>query len=512
MAGDVTIPLVWLVCVGVILSASGRAVEAQGSGREPGSSTAVQHEMPERLRRQVAPAPSVPWRSPDLSQYTTVLKSAESPAIDPQKRYELIELIDFAERVNPETRVAWEAARQAAIGVGLVESEYFPVLTLAALGGYQSTAFPAPKDVAPDGFFRANLEQVVPVLSLRWLLLDFGRRGNARDAAKERLLAANLGFNRKHQEIIFRVQRAFFALTSLRAKIGVAQSAVDSAQAVRESAESRLANGLATLPEVALARQQEAQAAFDLEDVLARDRDAVVALAESIGVPPTTSIQVTDFSALPPPSALEASVDRVIDQALERRPDLIAKVAAVRAREADLRRARAAYYPTLALVGNVGTLAGQAEVTGGNKPTGWFSAAEPSYGVGLALEWNLFEGGATRRRVELAEAERRAAQDEVTVARDRAIREVWIAYTDVRLAVRRLDVADALVDASQKSYEATLQSYRRGLGTLIDLLAARRELSRARFVALDTKVQLLEASAALAFASGEPPPGEPPGH
>jgi outer membrane protein len=229
------------------------------------------------------------------------------------------------------------------------------------------------------------------VLNLRWLLLDFGRRGNARDAAKERLLAANLGFNRKHQEIIFRVQRAFLALTSLRAKIAVAQSSVDSARAVRESAESQLAHGLATLPEVSLARQQEAQAAFDLEDALARDRDALVALAESIGVSPTEPIQVTDFSALPPPSALEASVDRVIDQALERRPDLIAKVAAVRAKEADLRCARAAYFPTLALVGNVGTLAGQVEVTGGNRPTGWFGAAEPSYGVGLALEWNLFE-------------------------------------------------------------------------------------------------------------------------
>ena len=93
----------------------------------------------------------------------------------------------------------------------------------------------------------------------------------------------------------------------------------------------------------------------------------------------------------------------------------------------------------------------------------------------------------------------------MTVARDRAIREVWTAHTDVWLAVRRLDVADALVNASQKSYEATLESYRRGLGTLIDLLAARRELSRARFVALDTKLQLREASAALAFATGEPP-------
>jgi hypothetical protein len=33
-------------------------------------------------------------------------------------------------------------ARQAAIGIGLVQSEYFPVLALAALGGYKSVASP----------------------------------------------------------------------------------------------------------------------------------------------------------------------------------------------------------------------------------------------------------------------------------------------------------------------------------------------------------------------------------
>jgi outer membrane protein len=477
------------------------------SSSTQGMSRSIDYGMPERLGRQVAPTPSAPWSIPDLRGYTSLLKTAEPSPIDQQKRYTLLELIDIAERVNPETRVAWEAARKAAIAVGLVESEYFPVLTLSAIGGYRSEALPAPKDVAPSGFFRATLNQAFPTLELRWLLLDFGRRGNTWDAAKERLLAANLGFNRKHQEIVFNVQRAFLGLTSLRGKIGVAQSAVDSAGAVRESAEAQLRNGLATLPEVSLARQQEAQAAFDLEDVLATERDGQVALAESIGIPPTTPIQVTDFSALPPPAALEDSVEKVIDQALERRPDLIAKVAALRAKEAEVRRARADYFPTLSLVSNVDTIAGRVKVTGGNQPTGWFSAAEPSYGVGLAIHWNLFEGGATQRKVELAEAERRAAQDEVTAARDKASRDVWKGYTDVRLAIRRLDVAAALVDASQKSYESILESYRRGLETLTNLLAARRELSRARFVELDTRVQLLNASAALAFTTGMPAPG-----
>jgi outer membrane protein len=178
----------------------------------------------------------------------------------------------------------------------------------------------------------------------------------------------------------------------------------------------------------------------------------------------------------------------------------------LRGKEAEVRRARAAYFPTLALVSNFNTMAGRVRITGGNLPTGWFSATEPSYGAGLSFEWHLFEGGATDRRVELADAERRAAEAEVTAARDRAIRDVWKAYTDVRLAIRRLDVA-ALVNASQISYEAMLESYRQGLETLINLLAARRELSRARFVELDTRLQLLNASVVLAFTTGEPPQG-----
>ena len=67
--------------------------------------------IPERLRRQVAPTPSAPWHAPDLRGYTSVPKSAELSPIDPQKHYELVELIDLAQRMNPETRVAWESAR-----------------------------------------------------------------------------------------------------------------------------------------------------------------------------------------------------------------------------------------------------------------------------------------------------------------------------------------------------------------------------------------------------------------
>ena len=483
---------------------------AGGQESRPGSPPA--NDIPDRYRRQVAPAPSTYWRAPSLGDYTRVLKQTEAPLIDANKRYELPELIDLAQRVNPETRVAWEAARRSALAVGLVESEYFPLLAVSALGGYRSVGVAIPRTIVDEGFFRFELAQAVPALNLRWLLIDFGRRGSARDAAKERLLAANLGFNRKHQQIAFTVQRAFYGLTSLRARIAVAQSSLDAARTVQDAAERRLASGLGTRPELALARQQTAQALFELEEVLDKERDAQVTLAESIGILPTTPIQLTDFSALPPPAELQDTVEKTIDRALEKRPDLIARVAALRASEADVNRARAAYWPTLSLVGDVGATLGSARITTDGKSTGWFGAAQPSYGIGLFFEWEVFDGGARRRRVEIAESARRSAQDEITATRDRAISEVWKAYTDIKLAFRRLDVAAALVDASQQSYEDSLRSYQVGLGTLTDLLAARRELSRARFVELDTKVQLLESSAALAFTTGEiPDSGTMPG-
>ena len=460
-------------------------------------------DIPARFSRQVAPSPSTYWKPPDLREYTRVLKPTGAPVIDPNNRYELPQLIDLAQRLNPETRVAWEAARRSALAVGLVESEYFPVLAISAIGGYKSVGVPIPRNLVSDGFFRFDLAQVVPSLNLRWLLIDFGRRGSAHDAAKERLLAANLGFNRKHQQIVFAVQRAFYGLTSVRARIAVAQSSLDAARAVEDATERRVDTGLATRPELAQARQQTAQALFEFEEVLDKERDAQVTLAESIGIPPTTPVHVTDFSALPPPTELQDSVEKTIDRALEKRPDLIARVAALRASEAEVSRARAAYWPTLSLVGDVGSILGSARINADGTSTGWFGATQPSYGIGFALEWEVFDGGARRRRVEMAESARRTAQDEITATRDRAISEVWKAYTDVKLAFRRLNVAAALLEASQLSYEDSLRSFGLGLGTLTDLLAARRELSRARFVELDTKVQLLESSAALAFSTGD---------
>src|SRR5258706_14977144 len=182
-------------------------------------------------------APSLserPWQAPDLRNFASGLSAQKEPEADAQKVYELAELVDLAERINPETKVAWEQARQAASSVGLAQSDYYPVLALQAAANDAREPAPLPVSPTKAGFMDVEVQEASPIATLDWVLLDFGRRKAGVRAAKYQLLAANLGFNARHQEIVFKVQSAFYQLCTARGRIDVAQSSLDSALKVQE--------------------------------------------------------------------------------------------------------------------------------------------------------------------------------------------------------------------------------------------------------------------------------------
>src|SRR2546426_10849907 len=103
-------------------------------------------------RNDPPPSSDRTWSPPNLPNYERELAEYYSNeaaggsrvSINPRKVYGLAELIDIAQRNNPETRVAWERARQAAAGVGLTESAYYPYIVAAAAGGYDRAFIPFP--------------------------------------------------------------------------------------------------------------------------------------------------------------------------------------------------------------------------------------------------------------------------------------------------------------------------------------------------------------------------------
>ena len=453
------------------------------------------------------PSPNRPWKAPDLPRYSAALAETEHPSageagavsIDQGKQYELSELIDIAQRSNPETRVAWERARQAAVAVGLAEGTYYPVIAAVATAAVAHVPVPIPTTVVPGGIFTADTQFVIPALSLEWLLFDFGRRRALVDAAQALAMEANVGFNAKHQQIVFDVTRNFYSLTAVRGKVAAARAALDSARSLEEAATMRKQHEVATLPEVLQAQEETARAAYELQDALAAEHDARMALLESIGIRPGAPIEVADVSQQPLPPTLEESVDQAIDRALMQRPDLIARLAAVRAKEAEVRKARADYWPKFAIRSAVAGNIGELKVD--NSP--YQSVADLQYDAGFRLEWTLFDGFERRNQVRLAESQQHEANDELEHAKDAAVREVWKAYNDTKVALAKQQAAAALLTASEKAWDATLDSYKHGLATFPDIRESQRDLARARTLDQAARAEVWTQAAAFAFSTGD---------
>ena len=463
------------------------------------------------------PSPEKPWAPPGLNQYQAELArqtetnehNGAQIQIDPAKEYDLPELIDIAERSHPDTRAAWERAREAAGAVGLSQSAYYPYLAASAAAGFEKAFIPFPtlqsgtplSEVAITGggtlVTKAAAEGAT--LNMKWLLFDFGERKATVTEANAKLMAANIGFNAVHQQIVFNVTQCFYGFDTAREQVAVAESSLEAAKTITEAAQARHDHGLATEPELLQAKQQAAQALFDLETAQGQLSDAQVALVDSLGILPTTELRIKAASEKPVPENFDDSLDAVIDRALSQRPDLVAKLASVRAAQAQVKGARAEYYPKVSLTGNVGF--SQLDVSIKDSP--YFGGNQPVYGVGLAIDLPLFDGFARRQKLHIAQSELAAAQSDLAGSRDAAVREVWKAYTDFKTALQKQDSANMLLAASQSAFDASLAEYRHGLGTYVDVVNAQRDLTAAHGTMIDTRSAIFTCQTALALSIGD---------
>lgn len=419
-------------------------------------------------------------------------------SIDPAHHYDLAELIDLAQRNNPQTREAWERARQAALAVGLVEANYLPQISAEIIGGFQTTPLPIPPSVIPQGYFVTDTRELIPTLTAKWLLFDFGRRAGAEQAARANAFVANVTFTDAHRKLIYAVSRDYFALGAARGRLQVAQHALKIAGIIQEASEARQAHGLATVVEVAQARRQTAQARFNLQRAVGAEHAAYGALVASMGIAPSARITTMDSSEQKLPAAPSGDVDRVVRDALANRPDIIAALGKIRAAEAKLSGARASYYPTIGMEAqgyeNVGAMSSQGSP--------YYSVAKPGANILLRLSLPLFDGGTRDAGVAIARSEVAAARASLDQTRDTAVQQVTDAYDALQTSFAEYASALALTDAAHTAFDAAFDAYRSGVGTYTDLVNDETAVSEGQGAREDAHANVFTAAAALAFATG----------
>src|SRR5262245_46191240 len=287
-----------------------------------------------------------PWRSAAGQQFARDAQRFRDSRlkIDPSKVYTLAELIDFGEAHHPLTQVAWENASAHAAAFGIARSELYPTLAAIAFSGVTRDAVPFGTD-----FFRQTLPAFEATLDLQYTVFDFGARAGRIAAAGARALAANFGFNDAHRRVINQVEQSYYRLLNSLGQEQAARASLANAQSVQEAAEERLKNGLATLPDVLEARSATAQAEYELQVILGAEEIAQGDLATALNVPPNTMIRVQPLDELRIPDSISDDVDQAMHRAFEQRPDLLAELAEMRAADARVKEARAAFYPNLSL-------------------------------------------------------------------------------------------------------------------------------------------------------------------
>ncbi len=408
-----------------------------------------------------------------------------------KRAYDLPSLVDLALRLSPQTRHAWYVALEDEGQLGRSQATNYPMVETEADGGYFSLPIEFPGQT-----LRIRNEAFLPQFKVSYDLLDFGRtRANERKA-REELIAANFTFNQAIQDVVFNVERSFYVLAAANANVSAAEANLKLANIALASVQQRHQVGLATKPQVLLAKQVEAQAVYDLENANSQVHDAEASLRQAVGVPADANLNIDAGQLDRLPKNLSDDVEALIAEAIKRRPDLAAQIAAVRAGDAAIARARAEFYPEISVGGNYGQVIWSYTVNGGHTQ----NMNQPFYGAGLTMRWDLFTGFDRYYAVQKATAERGAALSELRSLQLNVIAGTWTAYYDFLSAKKKRDAAQALLTSSEESYAANFESHRYGLATITDLISSERDLMSARYTFIQSKADLLISSCNLLHA------------
>jgi outer membrane protein len=456
-------------------------------------------------RGQCSAVASTPQAAADCA--ARAAPESKIASLDASHAYSLAELIDIGEHNNPTARIAWERAKQKAESLGIAKSEYFPVLAGIAAFGDSRSINPFPAALVSKGYTMVEAPFVQPeVMTLDYLLFDFGKREAKVDAATAQKLAAGASFIQTNQDVAFEVATDYYNLVTAQERLQAARETLKTAQTTQDAAEVQLANGRSTMPDVLNARAETAQAVFDLESSEGDEMVARVLLSEAIGVEPTPHILIDAQENAPLPQSLTLTIEELIDRAIASRPDLAARAAAIRAAGDEVRSARADYLPRIALSGSLA----QTSLWPTSDAGRLGNASMPTWSATLGVQWRIFDGGARKHALREAESRGREEQDKMTDLRDRTTREVWSAYIGFRTAVQKEHAAVVLLTSATTSYDASLESYKYGVRTLVDVVTAQRQLAQARLSSVAARSGLFLGAVDLEFVTGNLLRNQPP--
>lgn len=447
-------------------------------------------------------SPSKTWTAPDNIK-PMVLSDEPPEVLEQDDPYSLGELIDIALRNNQQTKITWAQARSAAATYGQSQSQFFPALS----GSFTLQRARQPSFIStgsltstnPTGTTALNSLTVQdiyytfwnPMLSVSYLIYDFGTLRATSEAARQALYNADWTHNDAILSLLQTIMNDFYNYLYQKQLLIADVADIETASLTLESAQTGFDSGVRDISDVLQAKTQLLQNQTTWAGQQQNVENAYTQMLNNMGLPATMKLKTQDLPTTLPKNDVIPPVETLIGVALQNRPDLLAAEANLRSKKQSLLAAKRQFLPQFNYSFDIG---------------------KDYYNQGLHDQYNflstftvsmpLFQGFYYRNAIKIAQANKKAAEEQMKQTELNMIQQITSYHYNVRVAFDTLEFATAYLEAAAEQYTVALNKYKEGTNTILDVVSAQSSLANARASQASAIQQWFTSLANLAYATG----------
>jgi outer membrane protein, multidrug efflux system len=420
-----------------------------------------------KYARPAAPVPAT-WPNGAAYQITQVATNATEIQDLRWKDFfadeKLQQVIGTALANNRDLRLATLNVELARAIYGIQRAGLLPAVDATGSGSKASV----PADLSSSKSRQISESYSVNLGVVSWEVDLFGRIRSLKDRALEEYLATEQARRGAQIMVVASVADTYLALAADGENLTLAETTLAAQKDAYNLVKRR--HDLGLVPGLDLFRAQAQVDAADgdlarFKQLVAEDENALNLL---LGGPVRSDLLPTSLASVTPPKEISPGVS---SEALLRRPDVLQAESLLRAANADIGAARAAFFPRISLTGLLGTSS--------HALSGLFKPGQDSWSFAPQIVMPIFDA-----RIWSAHRGAKVQQEMAVTQYEKAIQNAFREVADT-LAVRgtvgqQVAAQQSLVNAVAEAYRLSSSLYEKGLDSYLSVLDAQRSLSAAR--------------------------------
>ena len=412
------------------------------------------------------PASPVPADWPAGVAYQETRPSASAPTASglPWRVFftdeRLQKIIETALNNNRDLRLAVLSVEKARALYGIQRAELFPSANAVGSGSRERV----PADLSSTGSVRTTERYSVNLGISSWEIDFFGRIRSLKDRALEEYLATDQAHRSAQILLVSTVANAYLALAADRQNLKLAAATLETQEAAYRLIRKLCDIGLSSEIDLRRAQGQAEAARGEVARYTQRTAQDENALNLLVGSPLTPALLPVDLGGVTLPIEIFPGLS---SELLLHRPDVLAAEHRLKAANANIGAARAAFFPRISLTTAIGTASADLSGLFGSGSGTWSFAPQIAVPIFDARTWSAYDVTRVDREISVAQYEK---------AIQTAFREVADALAVQGTTNQQLAAQQLLVDAVQETYRLSRVRYANGIDSYLGVLDAQRSL------------------------------------